>query len=184
MEWFTEKAFISIRKVSPRNVTVQTNLNPYNLSNACMHTHARTHAKIRNLHCIQPQFHPHRHTPWWSWQQYPTSQAWSRWRGRPPASAPAAAYQQWGHRLKHRGRVIDIYSRPVKSALQLYPQRQIHSLTLNFQFSSTPLLKKEKKVSVKIPSMWFFQVSLGDTFTQRWPKFKTITLANKLSILL
>lgn len=61
--------------------------------------------QYRNLHCIQQQFHPHRHTPWWSWQRYPTSQSGSRWRGQPLASKPAAAYQQWGLQLKHTGKV-------------------------------------------------------------------------------
>lgn len=101
-----------------------------------IHTHIHTQSK--NLHCIQQQCHLRRHTPWWSWQRYPTSQAGSRWRGQPLASKPAAAYQQWGLQLKHTGRVY--YHHPYTElaicqiGYSVYPQAP--AVIINFRVNT------------------------------------------------
>ncbi len=117
--------------------------------------HAHTHTHNTNLHCIRPRFHPHQHTPWRSWEQYPTSQAGSRWHGQPQASKPAAAYQLWGLRLKHTGRVY--YHHPHTLAVcqicsTAFPQAPNSQSDPNFQFRSNP---PPQKVSAKISCMWF-----------------------------
>lgn len=107
--------------------------------------HTYKYTQKTNLRCIQPQFHPHRRTPWWSWQQYPTSRAWSRWHGQPQASKPAAAYQLWGLRLKHTGRVYKHlpHTRAVcQICCTAFPQGPNSQSNPNFQFKSNPPSKK------------------------------------------